>query len=102
MKFTISNRNCAAIPYSLTWKQGGTRYEQVFDTVQACMDYATCIDRRASITDNTGTLDRWHKAVSTIGAARLLNMPVGVQNALANCSVIDAKVRMLEAIIDAL
>ena len=102
MTFTIKRRNCTAIPYSVTWTVSGVKYEQVFNTVQACMDYAKCIDRKPRIIDRTGTVDRWSKAVATIGTARMLELPQAVKDVLAGCDEIDTKVLLLETIVAAL
>lgn len=89
-----------AFPYQLTWTINGTKHTDVFETVQAAISAGA--GRGFDVVDKTGTLNRYSELLQQIGTAGLLSLPDGVKDAFAGCRVVDVKVKMLEAICEAL
>lgn len=90
----------ATFPYQLTWTVNGTKHVDVFETVQAAISAGA--GRGFDVVDRTGTLKRYSELLQQIGTAGLLALPDGVKDALAGCRTIDTKLKMLEAIADAM
>lgn len=90
----------AAFPYQLTWTVNGTKHADVFETVQAAISAGA--GRGFDVVDRTGTLKRYHEALQSIGTVGQLSLPEDIQHVLADCSTIDTKLKMLEAIAEAM